>query len=86
MAVDERTDQLMGHLEAMIQLLQEMDQDMQQRKVQETKKENPSKSKLEFYESQSKRLAALQNILEEDVLEMLIGIRNISGPIEYFQK
>ncbi|MEL7654950.1 MAG: hypothetical protein C4545_05910 [Anaerolineaceae bacterium] len=86
MAVDKRTDQLMAHLESMIQILEDMDQDMQSRIDDENGCENPNKQRIIFYESQKKRLVNLHEILEDDVLTVLIGIRNLSGPIEYFEK
>jgi len=85
MAVDDRTDELMGHLEAMLQIADDINQDMKNRMKQEEKKEDSSKSKIEFYESQIRRLVHLHEILDDDVLTMLIRIRNISGPIEYFK-
>ncbi len=84
MAVDKRTDQLMGHVESMLQLIDDMSQDMQSRIEKEEASATPNESHIEFYQSQIKRLDKLIGLLEDDILEVLISIRNISGPIEYF--
>lgn len=86
MAVDKRTDQLMDHVESMLQILEDMNQDMQSRINEEVGSESPNKSKITFYNSQIKRLLNLHDVLDEDILTIIIGIRNISGPIEYFKK
>lgn len=86
MAVDQRTDQLMGHLEVMLQIIDDMRQDMQSRIDGENTRENPNESRIKFYLSQQNRLVKLADMLEEDILEILIGIRNLSGPIEYFEE
>jgi hypothetical protein len=86
MAVDKRTDQLMGHVESMLQIIDDMKRDMQSRIDGENASGNPNESHINFYQSQQKRLIKLADILEEEILEILIGIRNISGPIEYFKE
>ena len=86
MAVDKRTDQLMGHVESMLAIIDDMNQDMQSRIDEEKASGNPNESRINFYLSQQKRLIKLTDMLEEEILEILIGIRNISGPIEYFEK
>jgi len=85
MAVDKRTDQLMGHVEAMLQIIDDMNQDMQSRIDSENAGEHPSEPRINFYRSQQKRLLKLTDMLEEEILEVLISIRNISGPIEYME-
>jgi hypothetical protein len=85
MTIDRRTDQLMDHVESMLKIIEDMERDMQTRINEEKNDPNPSDSKISFYQSQQRRLAKLADSLEEDVLEMLIGIRNMSGPIEYFK-
>ncbi|NMB61849.1 MAG: hypothetical protein GYA18_05860 [Chloroflexi bacterium] len=85
MAVDKRTDQLMGHVEAMLQIIDEINHDMQSRIDTEKANENPSEPRINFYLSQQKRLVKLADLLEEEILEILIGIRNLSGPIEYME-
>jgi hypothetical protein len=86
MAVDKRTDQLVGHVESMLQIIDDMKQDMQSRIDGENAGGNPNESRIHFYQSQQKRLVKLTDILDEEILEILIGIRNLSGPIEYFEK
>jgi hypothetical protein len=86
MAVDKRTDQLMGHVESMLAIIDDMNQDMQSRIDEEKASGNPNEPRINFYLSQQKRLIKLTDMLEEEILEILIGIRNISGPIEYFEK
>ncbi|NMC47758.1 MAG: hypothetical protein GYA52_13105 [Chloroflexi bacterium] len=85
MAVDKRTDQLMGHVDVMLQIIDDMNQDMQSRIDNEKKNANPSEPRINFYLSQQKRLVKLADLLEEEILEILIGIRNLSGPIEYME-
>ncbi|HOJ00099.1 MAG TPA: hypothetical protein PLL88_00655 [Anaerolineaceae bacterium] len=85
MAVDKRTDQLMAHVEAMLEIIDDMNQDMQSRIEEENASDAPNDSRINFYTSQQRRLVKLTDLLEEDILEVLISIRNISGPIEYFE-
>ena len=84
MAVDKRTNQLMGHFEGMMDVVADFRQDMLKRRAEEQNSENPREARVNFYNSQLRRLDDLETVLEEDVLEILIRIRNISGPIEYF--
>ena len=84
MAVDKRTNELMNHFEGMMDIIPDFRQDMLKRREEEQNSANPREARINFYNSQLKRLDNLENVLEEDVLEILIRIRNISGPIEYF--
>jgi len=85
MAVDKRTDELMGHVESMLDIIDDMTEDMQSRIKKEEAKENPDESRIHFYQSQLTRLVKLNGLLEDDILEVMISIRNISGPIEYME-
>lgn len=76
----------MGHVEVMLQIIDDMRQDMQSRIDGENTRGNPNESRIKFYLSQQNRLVKLADMLEEDILEILIGIRNLSGPIEYFEE
>jgi hypothetical protein len=84
MAVDTRTNQLMTHFEGMMDIIADFRQDMLERCAAEQKSTHPREARINFYNSQLSRLDNLETVLEEDVLEILIRIRNISGPIEYF--
>ncbi len=85
MAVDKRTDELMGHVESMLDIINDMTEDMQSRIKKEETKDNPDESRIHFYQSQLNRLVKLNGLLEDDILEVMISIRNISGPIEYME-
>ena len=74
----------MGHFEGMMDVVADFRQDMLKRRAEEQNSENPREARVNFYNSQLRRLDDLETVLEEDVLEILIRIRNISGPIEYF--
>jgi len=85
MAVDKRTDQLMGYVESMMEVVDDMTEDMQSRIKKEKAKDTPDESRIHFYQSQLTRLDKLTGLLEDDILEVMISIRNISGPIEYME-
>ena len=85
MAVDKRTDQLMGYVESMMEVVDDMTEDMRSRIKKEKAKDTPDESRIHFYQSQLTRLDKLTGLLEDDILEVMISIRNISGPIEYME-
>ncbi|MDK2980310.1 MAG: D-proline reductase (dithiol) PrdB [Chloroflexota bacterium] len=85
-SADPRTLDLINHAEQMMELLQGIYEDMQVYQKDEEAKSAPSRYKLNFYKSQAQRAEKLSKLLEEEVVYMINGLRNLSGPIKYLRE
>lgn len=85
-SADARTSVLINHVEEMLKLLDGIQADMDIYQKEEQAKDNPSSYKLNFYKSQSQRAQKLAQLLEEDAVYLVNGLRNLSGPIKYLRE
>jgi D-proline reductase (dithiol) PrdB len=85
-SADARTLELITHIEEMMTLLQSIQADMENYQKDEQAKQVPSSYKLNFYKSQAERAKKLSNMLDEEAVYMVNGLRNLSGPIKYLRE
>lgn len=65
-----------------IDILDEIQKEMHEFSEDENSKENKSLHKIAFYQSQAERASNLSQLLENDVINHLIGLNNLAGPIK----
>ncbi len=82
-SADPRTQEIMNHLDEILSLIKGIEADMVAYQEEENQKPEPSKYKINFYKSQVARTTQLTQILENEVLFLTNGLRNLSGPIKY---
>ena len=83
MAADPRIHELMDHVEKMIELLTSIQEDMKAKELAESKRSHPDQSKISFFVSQFNRAEKAIDLLDEEMISILIGLNNLSGPILY---
>ena len=85
-AADPRTQELINHMDELFTLLGGIKNDMLTFQQEENNKPEPDQYKLNFYKSQQERAEKLAQILEEEPLFLVKGLRNLSGPIKYLRE
>ena len=85
-AADPRTQELINHIDEIFSLLKGIENDMVAFQDDEKNKQDPNPYKLNFYKSQQERAVKLAQILEEEPLFLVKGLRNLSGPIKYLRE
>jgi hypothetical protein len=83
MAADPRIHGLMDHVEQMIQILEDIQKDMLELEKKENEDTDPDFHKIGFFKSQYKRARNAIDLLNDDLVTILIGLNNLSGPIKY---
>lgn len=86
MPADVRINKLLGYVDEMLAILEEIQTDMKKNVGDENTQSNPDAHKIAFYQSQAKRASALSDLLEDEVITSLIGLSNLSGPIKYLKE
>ncbi len=85
MAADPRIHELMDHVDRMIELLTSIQEDMKAKEIAESKRSHPDRSKISFFASQFNRAEKAIDLLDEEMISILIGLNNLSGPILYME-
>ena len=83
---DPRTQALINLTDEMLVLLKGIESDMAIAQEEERQKKEPSEHKISFYTSQSQRVKKLSNLLENEAIDQIHGLRNLSGPIKYLRE
>jgi len=86
MAADPRIHKLMDLADEMIEVLEDIQRDMSDRAKTESKKPDPADGKIGFFNSQAKRAGSAIDLIDEDLITILIGLNNLSGPIKYMEE
>lgn len=86
MPADVRINKLLGYVDEMLAILEEIQADMKKNVGDENTQSNPDAHKIAFYQSQAKRASALSDLLEDEVITSLIGLSNLSGPIKHLKE
>lgn len=85
-SADPRTQALINLIDEMQVLLKEIEVDMLSAQQSELNKKAPDHHKLNFYDSQAKRALKLSKLLEQEAVDQVHGLRNLSGPIKYLRE
>ena len=85
MIADPRIQKIMGLIDQVLGMLEGIQKDMQRNVEEEQTKAAPDDHKIAFYRSQAVRAQSLSDLLEGEVITMLIGLSNLSGPIKYLK-
>jgi hypothetical protein len=83
---DQRITELMDHVEAMLSLVDDLDEQAAGRLERLAAQPAPDPHTLAFLNDLRKRLAGLNDLLEEDLIAALIGLNNLLGPVEHLLK
>ncbi len=84
-SADPRTQELINHIDEMLNLLKAIESDMKIAQEEESGKKEPSAHKINFFISQAQRASKLSNLLENEMIDQVHGLRNLSGPIKYLR-
>ncbi len=84
-SAEPRTQALINHIDQMLELLKGIETDMAAAQQEEHQKPTPDQHKSAFYISQAQRAAKLAALLENDAIDQVHGLRNLSGPIFYLR-
>jgi D-proline reductase (dithiol) PrdB len=85
-SADPRTQALINHIDEMQVLLKAIVNDMASAQTLEMQKMEPDQHKINFYQSQSQRAMKLSKLLENEAVDQVHGLRNLSGPIKYLRE
>lgn len=85
-SAEPRTQLLINEIDKMLKQLDEIVADMQNAQQAENAKTEPNAHKLSFYQSQMLRAKKLASMFENEAIDQVHGIRNLSGPIKYLRK
>jgi len=86
MTADPRIQEIMDHIDQVLGMLEGIQKDMQRNVEEEHTKVAPNDHKIAFDKSQAVRARSLSDLLEGEVITMLIGLNNLSGPIKYLKE
>lgn len=84
-SADPRIQELLEHVDSMLDLLDAISEEMKHNYSIEEKEFVSDGHKLSFYNSQKERAKELYKFLENDIISKIIGLRNLSGPIKYLK-
>ena len=85
-AADPRIMELLNLIEEMVKILPNIKTDMEKYIKEEVSHPKPNRYKINFYEAQSDRVDVLVQMLENEVISKISGLRNLSGPIKYLRE
>lgn len=85
-SAEPRTQLLINGIDEMIKLLEEIVVDMQNAQQTENSTMQPDPHKLAFYQSQVLRARKLASLFENEAIDQVHSIRNLSGPIKYLRE
>lgn len=83
---DTRINSLIDHVEAMLGALENIATEAAQELESQNQGLAPDPHIISFVEDLRKRVHTLADLLEEDVINQLIGINNLLGPIQHLLK